>query len=52
MAPAFPIIGGTGNYLGQLYLDGMPAETISQQGDNRLVSAERRASKPSISFRS
>jgi len=33
-----PIIGGTGNYLGQLYLDGMPAETISQQGDNRLVS--------------
>jgi hypothetical protein len=34
-----PIIGGTGNYLGQLYLDGMPAETISQQGDNRLVSS-------------
>ena len=33
-----PIIGGTGNYLGQLYLDGLPAETISQQGDNRLVS--------------
>ncbi|HET7348492.1 MAG TPA: TonB-dependent receptor [Acidobacteriaceae bacterium] len=33
-----PIIGGTGNYLGQLYLDGMPAETINQQGDNRLVS--------------
>ena len=33
-----PIIGGTGNYLGQLYLDGVPAETISQQGDNRLVS--------------
>ena len=33
-----PIIGGTGNYLGQLYLDGMPAETVSQQGDNRLVS--------------
>jgi hypothetical protein len=32
-----PIVGGTGNYLGQLYLDGMPAETISQQGDNRLV---------------
>jgi hypothetical protein len=32
-----PVIGGTGNYLGQLYLDGMPAETISQQGDNRLV---------------
>jgi len=33
-----PIIGGTANYLGQLYLDGLPAETISQQGDNRLVS--------------
>jgi hypothetical protein len=33
-----PIIGGTGSYLGQLYLDGMPAETVSQQGDNRLVS--------------
>jgi hypothetical protein len=33
-----PLIGGTGNYLGQLYLDGLPAETINQQGDNRLVS--------------
>ena len=33
-----PIVGGTGNYLGQLYLDGLPAETINQQGDNRLVS--------------
>jgi hypothetical protein len=33
-----PIIGGIGNYLGQLYLDGLPAETVSQQGDNRLVS--------------
>lgn len=33
-----PVIGGTGNYLGQLYLDGLPAETVSQQGDNRLVS--------------
>lgn len=33
-----PLVGGTGNYLGQLYLDGLPAETISQQGDNRLVS--------------
>ncbi len=38
VAARLPIIGGTGNYLGQLYLDGMPAETISQQGDNRLVS--------------
>jgi hypothetical protein len=33
-----PIVGGTGNYLGQLYVDGMPAETINQQGDNRIVS--------------
>jgi hypothetical protein len=33
-----PIIGGANNYLGQLYLDGMPAETINQQGDNRPVS--------------
>ncbi len=33
-----PIIGGSNNYLGQLYLDGMPAETINQQGDNRPVS--------------
>ena len=33
-----PIIGGSGNYLGQLYLEGLPAETVSQQGDNRVVS--------------
>lgn len=33
-----PIVGGTGNFLGQLYLEGLPAETINQQGDNRLVS--------------
>ena len=33
-----PLIGGTGNYLQQLYLEGIPAETISQQGDNRVVS--------------
>jgi hypothetical protein len=33
-----PIVGGTGSYLGQLYVDGMPAETVSQQGDNRMVS--------------
>jgi len=33
-----PIIGGTSNYLGQLYLDGLPAQTVNQQGDNRLVS--------------
>jgi len=33
-----PLIGGTGNYLQQLYLEGIPAETINQQGDNRVVS--------------
>jgi hypothetical protein len=33
-----PIIGGTLNFLGQLYLDGLPAVTVNQQGDNRLVS--------------
>jgi hypothetical protein len=31
------IIGGMGNNLQQLYLDGMPAETINQQADTRLV---------------
>ena len=33
-----PIVGGTSNFLGQLYLDGMPTETVNQQGDNRPVS--------------
>jgi hypothetical protein len=33
-----PIIGGTGNYLAEVYLDGLPVTTINQQGDNRLVS--------------
>jgi len=33
-----PLVGGTGNYLQQLYLEGIPAETINQQGDNRVVS--------------
>jgi len=33
-----PLISGTGNYLQQLYLEGIPAETINQQGDNRVVS--------------
>jgi hypothetical protein len=32
-----PVVGGTGDYLGQLYLDGMPATTVNQQGDNRVV---------------
>ena len=36
--PRLPNVGGSGGYLGQLYLDGMPAETVSQQGDNRLIS--------------
>jgi Carboxypeptidase regulatory-like domain len=32
-----PLIGGTANYNGYLYLDGVPSETINQQGDNRTV---------------
>jgi hypothetical protein len=32
-----PVIGGTANYNGYLYLDGVPSETINQQGDNRTV---------------
>ena len=32
-----PLIGGTANYSGYLYLDGLPVETINQQGDNRPV---------------
>lgn len=31
------IIGGTGQRLGELYLDGLPLTTVSQQGDNRPV---------------
>jgi Carboxypeptidase regulatory-like domain len=31
------IVGGLGNNLQQLYLDGIPAETVNQQGDTRLV---------------
>jgi hypothetical protein len=33
-----PVIGGTANYNGYLYMDGVPSETINQQGDNRTVS--------------
>jgi hypothetical protein len=33
-----PIIGGTGNYLAAVYIDGIPVTTINQQGDNRVVS--------------
>jgi len=32
-----PIIGGTGNYLAAVYIDGIPVTTINQQGDNRVV---------------
>jgi len=31
------VIGGTAQRLGELYLDGLPLTTISQQGDNRPV---------------
>jgi hypothetical protein len=33
-----PIIGGTGNYLAEVYVDGLPITTINQQGDSRTVS--------------
>jgi hypothetical protein len=33
-----PIIGGTGNYLAEVYVDGIPTTTSNQQGDNRVVS--------------
>ncbi|WP_229741010.1 carboxypeptidase regulatory-like domain-containing protein [Silvibacterium dinghuense] len=33
-----PVIGGTGNYLAAVYVDGIPLTTINQQGDNRVVS--------------
>lgn len=33
-----PLIGGTGNYLAEVYLDGIPTTTSNQQGDNRVVS--------------
>ena len=33
-----PIIGGTGNFLASVYVDGIPVTTINQQGDNRVVS--------------
>src|SRR5665213_1268125 len=33
-----PIIGGTGNYLAEVYVDGIPTTTSNQQGDNRTVS--------------
>ena len=33
-----PVVAGLANYQGYLYLDGVPSETINQQGDNRTVS--------------
>jgi hypothetical protein len=33
-----PLVAGIANYQGYLYLDGVPSETINQQGDNRTVS--------------
>lgn len=33
-----PIFSGTGNYLAELYVEGVPVTTSNQQGDNRIVS--------------
>ncbi len=33
-----PIIGGTGNFIAEVYVDGIPTTTANQQGDNRVVS--------------
>ncbi len=30
--------GGTGNYIAEVYVDGLPTTTANQQGDNRVVS--------------
>ena len=32
-----PVIGGTSNYLAELYLDGLPVTIATQQGDNRVI---------------
>lgn len=32
-----PIFSGTGNYLAEVYLDGIPTTTANQQGDNRVI---------------
>ncbi len=32
-----PIIAGTGNYLAEISLDGIPITTSNQQGDNRVI---------------
>lgn len=33
-----PVMSGTGNYLAEVYVDGIPTTTPNQQGDNRTVS--------------
>lgn len=33
-----PLFSGTGNYLAEVYIDGIPTTTANQQGDNRVVS--------------
>ena len=33
-----PIFSGTGDYLAEVYIDGIPTTTINQQGDNRVIS--------------
>ena len=33
-----PIFSGTGNYLAEVYLDGIPTTTSNQQADNRVIS--------------
>src|SRR5215469_8165735 len=33
-----PVFAGTGNYLAEGYIDGIPTTTSNQQGDNRVVS--------------
>jgi hypothetical protein len=33
-----PVMAGTGNYLAEVYMDGIPTTTSNQQGDNRLIS--------------
>ncbi|WP_263377419.1 TonB-dependent receptor [Granulicella paludicola] len=32
-----PLFSGTGNYLAEVYIDGIPTTTANQQGDNRVV---------------
>ena len=32
-----PIFSGTGNYLAEVYLNGIPTTTSNQQGDNRII---------------